>query len=274
MSSEHYEARKGLITATDIAKLANGGPAAWRVVKETKQGGGREIPRTRAMQWGLDREAEIVDFLSFYEDLTPNSEIVVREGTNHASTPDAVGDRVGAEVKTTRVDWQLRDGAHLREVRPDYYDQVQWQIYTCDFDRVLFGYEPHRDYEPLPKHYVVVARDQERIDELVAIAAQFAEYLVTEEQVGEFDDLLAEYKVASDALVEAEEAVKAVRARIQERIGEREELSVKTVFGSFTWQTPKPRVSLDSTLLKSELPDVFEKYSKVSESKPVLRVIV
>ena len=128
------------ITATDIGRLANGGPSVFAAVKAEKHGV-RSFFGNRYTEWGHEREPLIVSHLEFEYDLVANDALYVNGG--RAATPDAVANGLLGEVKTTVTDWWQGDDAstilELRRVKPQYLDQSLWAQDVAEVDRTVFG---------------------------------------------------------------------------------------------------------------------------------------
>ncbi len=261
------EARRSRVTATDIGRLANGGPSVFAAVKAEKNGY-RGFRGNRYTDWGHEREPVILGHLGFLHGIEPNDALYVNGA--RGATPDGISDGATAEVKTTVKPWAGLDA--LRSDKPQYYDQSQWAQLVCERTRTWFGYEPHENFIPGNVECFEIPRDDERIAELVEVEARFLEYLHSEEQTGEWDEFMARYYEADAILKEAQAAVDALKDEFREAAGERE-LSAKTPFGSISYSTPKPRASFDQTAFKKAHADLAEQFTKLVPAKaPTLRI--
>ena len=180
------ERRKG-VTATEIAKLAKGQPAARRDVLAEKISGDRSFFGNKYTDWGLERELALATILETEHGFEA-SDILFHAETNprHLATPDAIllGEEVAvAEIKTSKFDL---DPAGPHFARTTYMDQMQWQMYVAGENCVecLFIWEQHDDVwvedefgveRPTPVGHAQtwLHRNDERIAELIQIADEF-----------------------------------------------------------------------------------------------------
>lgn len=261
--------RRTRVTATDIGRLANSGPAGWAAVKAEKLGAAG-FRGNRYTEWGHEREPVILGHLGFLHSIEPNDALYVNGG--RAATPDGVSDGALAEAKTTVRPWDGLD--HLRSDKPQYYDQTQWAQLVCERTRTWFGFEPHENFIPGAVEVFEIPRDDARIGELIEVEARFLDYLAADEKSGEWDEFMARYAVAEAVLKEAQAEVDALKDEFRDAAGERE-VSAKTPFGSISYATPKPRASFDTTAFRKAHADLAEQFTKlIPASKPTLRVTV
>jgi hypothetical protein len=267
---EWLEERRIRVTATDVARLAHGGPATWAAVKAEKHGA-RGFGGNRYTEWGHEREPIILDHLRFLFDVEPNKALFVNG--RWAATPDATSEQRNGEIKTTVKPWD--DLQDLRASNPGYYDQSQWAMLVRDVGECAFGFEPHENFQPQPVRAFLIPRDDTRIAELMEIAERFALFVEDEDpEPGEFDDLIALYAEREHALKEAQAAVDEVKRLVRERAGDRRELSAKSPFGSVSLFTPKPSARFDTASFKKEHPDLAAEYTKpgTAQAEPTLRI--
>ena len=263
------EARRSRVTATDIGRLANGGPASWAAVKAEKHGA-RGFTGNRYTEWGHEREPVIVAHLTFLYGVEPNDALFV--SGDRAATPDGVSEDALAEVKTTVRPWADLD--HLRASQPKYYDQVQWAQLVVEREKTWFAFEPHENFIPGDVEHFLIPRDEERIKELIEVEAEFREYLETDEQAGEWDEFMARYVEAEAAAREAQAVVEAMKEELREKLGDRE-LSAKTAFGSISYSMPKPRSTFDQAAFRKAHADLAEQFTRLVPAKaPTLRITV
>lgn len=268
------------VTATDIGRLANGGPAAKAAIKTEKQGV-TTFRGNRYTEWGHEREPILLDHLEFLHDMTPNSALFVRGG--RAATPDGVH-YVGrdlmklAEVKTTLVDWWRGGDAGtieaLRKQKRQYLDQVYWAQLVCEVGETVFAWEPHHDFLPGEIRTIVIPRDEERIEQLLEVEAEFRAFWEGDDTGGEWADFMERYAMAEQEFKRAQEALDELKNEVRERGGSGE-ISEVTPFGniSFTW--PKASERIDTTALKKEFPDIARKFTKATAPKQqTLRITV
>lgn len=192
------------VTATEVAKLRNGGIGARRELIGTKLNGST-FKGTKYTEWGSVREAAIAEDVRARTAIEPNQFLFHAAGNvRMLATPDGVGSDfdgfvVLSEIKTSKHD--LTPGpvdAHgvlvmeqVDEVwraghfwHTTYYDQMQWQMFVMDAVRTRFTWEQHDDdwsgwpaRGPMPLHtelpWMWVLRDEERIAELLVVASAF-----------------------------------------------------------------------------------------------------
>lgn len=263
--------RRGYVTATDVARLANGGPATWAQVRVEKVTGERSFHGNRYTEYGQARETFIVDLLTFLYDVDPNDQVHVLDGTKWAATPDAISDIRTGEVKTSVK--SLGTTPHeLRAINPGYYDQVQWAMLATDREECAFAWELNDGFQPGPGAQFLIPRDEERIEELQTLALEFLDYLDGDETPGEYDDLLAEAVAIAAEKAEVLEREKDVQDRIRERAGD-DDLAVKSPFGSISLAYPKPRKSFDQKQFQADHPEIAAEYmTETAPSKRTLRV--
>ncbi|GGD33322.1 hypothetical protein GCM10010915_12130 [Microbacterium faecale] len=266
---EWLTARRGYVTATDIARLANGGPVTWAQVRAEKGAGLQSFPGNRYTEYGREREPFIVDLLTFLYDVAPNDQVHVLDGTQWAATPDAISPTRTGEVKTS-VRPLGTDAGELRGLKTAYYDQVQWAMLAADRGECAFAWELNDNFTPGPGAQFLIPRDEDRIGELIPIADEFLTYLADGDAPGEWDDLLAEAAqvAAEKAEVAAREAD--VQARIRERAGD-EDLAVKSPLGSISLAYPRPRRTFDQKRFQADHPDLAAEY--MTETAPTKRTL-
>lgn len=193
--------RDGGITATEIAKLAQGRATDKRDIIGMKLGtiAHPDLTGNRYVDRGNEREDPIADWVEANFDIAPNRHAYVSgSDARDIATPDGIShmfevDGVLCEIKTSKHDldplkrmavdpqtggvvkWDMRRFAtHFWST--GYFDQMQWQMHVMDASKVLFVWEQHDDNWPNPKpvhaepRWVWVLRDQGRIDELAIIA--------------------------------------------------------------------------------------------------------
>lgn len=263
------------VTATDIGRLANGGPSVFAAVKAEKHGV-RSFFGNRYTDWGHEREPLIVSHLEFEYDLIGNDALYVNGG--RAATPDAVANALLGEVKTTVTDWWQGDETstltELRRVKPQYMDQVLWAQDVAEIDRTVFAWEPHENFIPGQVRKVIVHHDPKRLAELAEVEARFLEYLAADDESGEWDGFLAEYAEVERRVKEATAELDALKEQLREKQGDAE-LAVKSPFGLISYAMPKPRASFDQTAFKKAHADLAEQFTKLVPAKaPTLRITV
>lgn len=264
--------RRKRVTATDIGRLANGGPAARVAVKAEKLGGGG-FRGNRYTRWGHEREPVILDHLHFLHDMQPNSALYVNGG--RAATPDGLGLEGGelialAEAKTTTLDWWTGTPAgtlaKLARHAQKYLDQVYWAQLVCDVDVTMLAWEPHHDFIPGEIRTLVIHRDEERITHLLEVEARFLDYWHGDERESEWTEFMARYAEAEQELKRAEAAIEDLKAEVREKGGDGE-VSEATPFGNVSLKWPKATARLDGTALRAAHPDIAEEFTTLSAPK-------
>lgn len=258
---EWLATRRKYITATDISKLA-ASRSSWAGVKDDKLGAESSFTGNIYTRWGGAREPVILEHLSFLYGIEPNDAIYVSDG--RSATPDGVSDDAVAEVKTTIRPWADLD--ELQSVKPQYVDQVQWQLLVCERDRAWFAFEPHTDFVPGPVQHFEIVRDDARIAELIEVEQEFREYWETDQDDSVWDGFMASYAVAEAKLREAQAVVDVLKSELRERVGE-DELSAVTPFGKVSYLWPKPMERFDATAFRAAHKDLAKEFTKLSEPK-------
>ena len=259
--------RRKRVTATDIGRLANGGPSTFAAVKAEKLGAGG-FRGNRYTEWGHEREPVIIGHLEFLHGTVPNDALYV--SGDRAATPDGVGTDHLAEAKTTMHPWADLDD--LRAVKPVYYDQMQWAQLVAEKVKTWFAFEPHENFIPGEVQHFLVPRDDKRIAELIEVEQRFLEYWHSEQQQGEWDEFMARYAEAEAAAKETQAVLDALKDEFRERAGDAE-IAADTPFGKISYSMPKPRATFDTTAFKKAHADLAEQFTKLVPAKaPTLRI--
>lgn len=216
--AEWLEQRREYVTATDVHALLTSTSAARRVASEKEHGStfhGNAVTR-----WGHEREPVIGEFLSVFGPdtrLKPNDDLLVKDGTRYAATPDMISDdgEVIGEIKTTGTDWP----AVLDEIPLRYRRQVQWQLLVTGAEACVFAWEV-RGTGPLGEFYpavdeprtLIIRPDREMQRELRDaadrfLAGDFEVPVAPEELQGLVDEYLDAKQRMADAKAAVEEIV-------------------------------------------------------------------
>lgn len=261
------EARRGRVTATDIGRLANGGPAAWAAVKAEKKGA-RGFTGNRFTEWGHEREPLIVSHLTFLYGIAPNEDLYVSGA--RAATPDGVSADALAEAKTTVRPWG--DLVELKKVKPEYYSQTQWAQLVVEREKTWFAFEPHENFIPGEVVHFLIPRDEAEISRLIEVEEEFLEFLEAEDADGEWDAFMARYAEADALAKEAQAVVEALKQEFRDKQGD-EPVAAKTPFGSISYSMPKPRETFDTTAFKKAHAELAKEFMKLTPAKgPTLRI--
>lgn len=269
--AEWLAARREVVTATDVARLASGGSKVWARIKAEKKAEEDGSFFTPAMRWGVEREPIIAGILS--DDWQHNTHLIHhRERPEFAATPDLVHrwHEWVADIKVAKFseDW---------EPPQRYVDQVQWQMYMCDAEDaylfVEFYEESSGTFWPLPQvKSFPIQRDDERIEYLVGLADSFID---GSEEVSDLDVLLVRYADA-DAQVKAAQAVlKEAKSTIEEHIADKDApFKYVSDFGSISLSADYKKQIVDVPALRKEQPEIAELYTKTTAAKGSLRITI
>lgn len=275
-SSENYEAwqeaKRHLITATDVATLASSSTAGWAQLKARKAGKAG-FPSNQYMQWGIERETVIAQIMAEkYPWLAPNTHLVrMDEDPRFGATPDMLGDAGLCQIKTS-----LWKGEKWSEPPQKYVDQCQWEMYVTGLDENILAveyYEPTEDgfrvVDPFePVHELLIERDPDRIVYLIELAEKF----LAMGEPSPMDALIADWADAKIAADVAKDRLTEVEEKIRHEIGQQDSFKHVSEIGSVTLTTPKPTERFDSTRFKKENEDTYREYVTTSQGKPRLTV--
>ncbi len=299
------EYRKGGVTATfirDVMKHLAGGKYTGR--PKSREGAVEQVLRDSASfhgnqytDYGNMREPIILDWVERRFSLSA-SDALIRHADfpQHLATPDGYGvdydDRLRlVEVKTSKhsqepgpldqnnvLQMSLVDDAHRAGHfwTNGYYDQMQWQMWVTGADVTLFVWEQHDDQWPMPRplrmepEWCWVARDEERIAVLVEVANW---YLGSREDLAEMRaDRVADYEQLTADWRDAERRAKhwqakrdAIKALIEERIGDVDEFTVDTDAAKVTLVQEQPRVAFSEALWAERAPKAYSGYLAAKE---------
>ncbi len=275
-------ARRSGVTATEVSKLASGSDAyALTLIKE-KTTGERTFFGNQYTDWGLAREEVLVEQILKPEGFF-GSDVLYHAENNprHLATPDGIYARDGflmlAEIKTSKYDL---DPELEHFAKTTYYDQMQWQLYVAgdDVTEMLFVWEQHNDEWPTPSPFDAgkawIDRDQKRIDELIVIADKFLDQLDNgyDDDPADYAELVREHGAIKFRIAEWATRMAEIEDEIRLRIGERSSFAIDTQYGRVSLSTPKPSERFDSASFKAAQPDVYKQFTKLSQSKPSLRI--
>lgn len=199
-----------------------------------------------------------------------DSEYLVTDNENFASAIDKVledneGNIYLADIKTTatlhydNVSLQLSIYAKwFEEQNPD----LKVKEIVC-----MWFKNGQSKFQPLPRV------SDEQIDELInAYLADDAEYQYKVEVPEQFSALEQEYRLVSarmDALKIKQDDLKEQMMKMMEA---NKQKSIKTNIGSYSYVESTTKRTLDMKLFKQKYPNAYEKLTKVSISKPSIRI--
>ncbi|MDU0478361.1 YqaJ viral recombinase family protein [Staphylococcus chromogenes] len=257
---EWLEARKGYLTATDIATLMTGGPAAWARIKDSKSDQPtRDLMQVKAIAHGHNREPEIAEYITMFEDsrLQANDRLCVSDADSRlAATPDMIAVVDGqcvaiGEIKTTKHGWEPD------QIPEKYWVQVQTQLFVTGAQHCVFAWEVHENYLPGDIQTVIITPDLEYYQQIAGVVQRFFD---PEHTVDPWEALLDEYLVWSKEVSDAAEALADVKKRMEEFAGDKD-VTYKSEQGSITYKQGNQNVLREDKLL-AEHPELAKKYFK------------
>lgn len=168
-------ARARGITATDVAKLTS--PRSIEAAAHEKLHGSRFTGNAYTAH-GKAREPEIASWVLREHLISPSQALFHAEtDLRHLATPDGLVLRENgiielAEIKTTNKQW--------RSIPRNYLRQVWWQQYVLGAERTLVVWERHENFVPVgDPECRWVDRDESEIEQLVGLAGQLIDVLIT-----------------------------------------------------------------------------------------------
>lgn len=264
----HTEDGQTVVTASEVAMLANGGTSVWANLRAEKSGAKSRWAGNEYTVWGHQREEDIgASVTALYPHLVHNSRLVIHDADPRwRATPDMIGTDGSTLCQIKTALWRGEKWAR-GDVPKSYVDQMLWEMLvtgaTVNLLAVEFydelpdgGFVPHFLFED--PHIIAIERDDERIAALVAIAEQF-------QSMGEPDTLdifLADYARA-DAREKAAKAEKdEARKLIAKEIAERPSGKYVGDIGSVTQGKDKTETVtvFDEARFKEKAPKTWEKY--------------
>lgn len=198
------------------------------------------------------------------------SEYLVTDGENFASAIDGVF--ADEEGNIYLVDYKTTATLHYDNV------SLQLSIYAKWFEEqnpdlkvkeivCMWFKNGQSKFQPLPRV------SEEQIDELInAYLADDAEYQYKVEVPEQFSALEQEYRLVSarmDALKIKQDDLK---EQIMKMMEANKQKSIKTNIGSYSYVESTTKRTLDTKLFKEKYPNAYEKLTKVSISKPSIRI--
>lgn len=198
------------------------------------------------------------------------SEYLVTDGENFASAIDGIfADKEG---NIYLVDYKTTATLHYDNV------SLQLSIYAKWFEEqnpdlkvkeivCMWFKNGQSKFQPLPRV------SDEQIDELInAYLADDAEYQYKVEVPEQFSALEQEYRLITarmDALKIKQDDVK---EQIMKMMEANKQKSIKTNIGSYSYVESTTKRTLDTKLFKEKYPNAYERLTKVSISKPSIRI--
>lgn len=198
------------------------------------------------------------------------SEYLVTDGENFASAIDGIF--ADNEGNIYLVDYKTTATLHYDNV------SLQLSIYAKWFEEqnpdlkvkeivCMWFKNGQSKFQPLPRV------SDEQIDDLInAYLADDAEYQYKVEVPEQFSALEQEYRLVSarmDALKIKQDDLKEQMMKMMEA---NKQKSIKTNIGSYSYVESTTKRTLDMKLFKEKYPNAYEKLTKVSISKPSIRI--
>ncbi|PMC04134.1 hypothetical protein CJ226_09000 [Microbacterium sp. UMB0228] len=300
--AEWLDARAEGVTASEAPKLS---PATWSSVLSDKLNGSTFSGNAHTRR-GHDREPEILTDLEWVTEskIIPNRHVWASKGNRrYLATPDgfqilADGRVRGVEVKSHKRGWKMPK----RVIPSDHFDQMQFGMAVLGLDEWLYGWEVMGEDGTPPTQdpqYRVVARDQDRIDELVAAADTFLAWVDAGAPVEQISPELEAAKInmiAAERVAKAAEAAKAAaRAEFSQLLEAEFPDAAKTGWkhgddSTVILARPARKVTIDETAWAEAEPSGFAEfeatrtavteteqsalklYPRVTFAKPALRI--
>lgn len=296
---EWLEQRRQVIGASDIGKIASGSEAAFRSLYFEKLNPPRKFSN-KYIDWGNKREPMIADKIR--EDIAPhlvhNDRLLISDDcTTFGATPDMLTTEAypqegiaSAELKTIKGDYLAAD--EVFKHRPQYRDQVQWQMLVQGSEACLFAWEAYSEDEngylkPGELRCEVIPRDEKRQEQLIATAFAYCDYEPPNEVDGDDDDF--EVIAAVDGVIQLQDELTELNARVKDKKAELEDARgelrglmgddpvLKSYEGGrISVEITKPKMSskFDRKGLKSEYPDLEKQFTIQTEAPGDLKVKV
>ncbi|WP_051216656.1 YqaJ viral recombinase family protein [Microbacterium gubbeenense] len=282
--------RRGGVTATDAARLMQGGAGTWATIRREKDGHEGKFRGNQFTRHGNEREPVIAAWLADEYGLEPSTALAASaERPEDLATPDAIAPPTPnfteggleyvthaiGEIKTTLHDWQAWE-----DVPRQYFWQVLWQMHVTGARKCIFAFEPHENFIPLymePRVFEVYASDHadetreliESVDRWRAAADE-----PVPESLAELDRLLtdrAQFKEAADV---AAAHVSDLDDQIRELIDAHgEPVKFEGTAANVTYSgKPVKSTRFDSKAFQARYPSAAKRFTKTTESRPRLTI--
>lgn len=198
------------------------------------------------------------------------SEYLVTDGENFASAIDGIF--ADSEGNIYLVDYKTTSTLHYDNV------SLQLSIYAKWFEEqnpdlkvkeivCMWFKNGQSKFQPLPR-----VADYQIDDLIAAYLADDAEYQYKVEVPEQFSALEQEYRLITarvDALKIKQDELK---EKIMKMMEDNKQKSIKTQFASYSYVESTTKRTLDTKLFKEKYPNAYEKLTKVSISKPSIRI--
>ncbi|QGJ89460.1 exonuclease [Microbacterium phage Smarties] len=298
----YFGARRGGITATELRDWQQ--PAKRRAIVTEKVTGDHETRKVRAFDHGNYREPFIAEWASATHGVVHSTGLYAHpDNPRHLATADGhlagfsmayePGENgVTVEIKTTtkdltpgpldasRIVIEVDPKSHFAKTK--YLRQIMWQMYVMNAARCLFIWEPYtteeRDRESGhylvtgPPEWVIIERDQEMIDALIAEADAALDLIDSARITGlpPVSDIPVDEAILLNDLFAAREAIAVAEAQrvkawdaltaLYEARGE--DFSEERGFAqvSYTGGKPGTKKVIDSEAMKRRAPSLVARY--------------
>lgn len=198
------------------------------------------------------------------------SEYLVTDGENFASAIDGIF--ADSEGNIYLVDYKTTATLHYDNV------SLQLSIYAKWFEEqnpdlkvkeivCMWFKNGQSKFQPLPR----VSDDQ--IDELInAYLSDDAEYQYKVEVPEQFSALEQEYRLITARVDDLKIKQDDLKEQIMKMMEANKQKSIKTNIGSYSYVESTTKRTLDTKLFKEKYPNAYERLTKVSISKPSIRI--
>lgn len=198
------------------------------------------------------------------------SEYLVTDGENFASAIDGVF--ADNEGNIYLVDYKTTATLHYNNV------SLQLSIYAKWFEEqnpdlkvkeivCMWFKNGQSKFQPLPRV------SDEQIDELInAYLAEDADYQYKVEVTEQFSALEQEYRLITARMDVLKIKQDDLKEQMMKMMKANKQKSIKTNIGSYSYVESTTKRTLDMKLFKQKYPNAYEKLTKVSISKPSIRI--
>lgn len=198
------------------------------------------------------------------------SEYLVTDGENFASAIDGIfSDNEG---NIYLVDYKTTSTLHYDNV------SLQLSIYAKWFEEqnpdlkvkeivCMWFKNGQSKFQPLPR-----VADWQIDDLIAAYLADDAEYQYKVEVPEQFSALEQEYRLVSDRMDALKIKQDDLKEQMMKMMETNKQKSIKTNIGSYSYVESTTKRTLDMKLFKQKYPNSYEKLTKVSISKPSIRI--
>lgn len=264
------EVRATVLTATDLSRLAGGGPSVWATIKAEKAGH-RTFFGNQYTEHGTAREPIIARWARDQLSLQHNTNFLISdEDPRFGATPDLINmdDSLVGDIKTAKAPrWDAPP--------QNYVDQLQMQMFVTGAQGAYLIVEFHEDFIPTAMEPTVytVARDEGRIADLIGIGEQF----IHMDEPSILDIYLHDYRRGLDLEASGRAEKAAAKELIEKEIAEAPNFT-KHVSGAGSISRGKD--SVESVIVfaedrfKADHPDLWAQYAREEEKRTKGRLTI